>query len=349
MNSNINLKTPTTAFKHKQKDLIENLKISGVDTIVFYNSFHRGDLFTNREFIRSFMEQQPLIQYNYLTDNPEKLLREFKFNYVGGTRELSKSPVGVISSIPKSKTLVLNTHVGAQWGIFCEEGGVNMNTFFRSWQQIAKAYNKITGSNVVFDKPREEYLPRVDYEFCQKNHVDQFVEKTKGKFKILICNNVPFSNQSFKGDMSEFIEPLAKDNPDIMFLLTTRTRLNCENIFYTDDITGINDDCDLLEISYLSTFCNVVIGKNSGPYVFCETYDNLMDSKKTFFSFNKYNKEYINRDTIKETMSYDLSLKCSYNVVGLEVDSSYKDDLSRKDYFSIQRTLQRAVDLYEKA
>ena len=45
------------------------------------------------------------------------------------------------------------------------------------------------------------------------------------------------------------------------------------------------DNNDLNEISYLSTFCDVIIGKESGPFAFCTIKDNLMNENKTFINF----------------------------------------------------------------
>ena len=52
--------------------------------------------------------------------------------------------------------------------------------------------------------------------------------------------------------------------------------------------------------------------KELGPFVFCETYDNYMNKDKTFVSFNTKHKDY---DDIKETMSNGLKIKCKYNAV----------------------------------
>ena len=99
-----------------------------------------------------------------------------------------------------------------------------------------------------------------------------------------------------------------------------------KNISYTSDIIGTKQEPDLQEISYLSTLVDVIIGKNSGPYVFCETYDNYMDKDKTFVSFNTKHKDY---DDIKETMSNGLKIKCNYNTVPiLDIVDKNKDDIN---------------------
>ena len=42
--------------------------------IVFFNHFHRGDLHTNKEYIRQIMQELPDVEFEYLHANPNKLL-----------------------------------------------------------------------------------------------------------------------------------------------------------------------------------------------------------------------------------------------------------------------------------
>lgn len=342
---------PNGLYRPTHQMIEESVKDIEIKKVIFFNKFHRGDLLTQREFVKDLIKQAPDLEYNYLTDNPHKLLFDIDgISYLGSIDELPKNrTLAGVALSPFSNTLYINTHVGMQWGIFTAEGGVNMNTLTRSWYNIAAVFNKYTGRNVSFTKNKEEYLPTIDYNFCKKDSVDNFLNQTKYQFKVLVCNNIPLSNQSFQYNLSDFIEKYARSYPDICFILTTKTNINLDNIVYTDNITGVSDGCDLFEISYLSTFCDVIIGKNSGPYVFCETYNNMMDETKTFFSFNKFNQEKIHRGTIKETMSYQLNLKSNYNVVGIEASGgSDFFDLSIKDSILVEEVFDEIVSLYEK-
>jgi hypothetical protein len=47
------------------------------------------------------------------------------------------------------------------------------------------------------------------------------------------------------------------------------------------------EGCDLNEISYLSTFCNMIIGRGSGPQTFSITKRNLNDPDKIFVFLTK--------------------------------------------------------------
>jgi hypothetical protein len=222
-----------------------------------------------------------------------------------------KNPVVKIEN-----TLYINTWVGSQWDIFCEHGGINMNTFYDQWGLLFKAINKFFDSNLELYSKKEKYLPVIDWNsICQtsKKEIDKWVvPHNKKRKKVLICNNNPISGQSFSSNMQEWIEPLAKSNPDVQFILTDAIDKTMKNISYTYSISTNKNESDLREISYLSTMCDVIIGKNSGPYVYCETYTNYMNKDKKFISYNTKNPQF---DTIKETMSNGVKHLCEYTTV----------------------------------
>jgi hypothetical protein len=136
--------------------------------------------------------------------------------------------------------------------------------------------------------------------------------------------------------MKEHIIPFAEMYPDTHFICTNKfANDGFDNIKFTDDIIGPVDGGDLQEISYLSRYCSVIIGKNSGPYVFCETYDNYMDEEISFVSFNTKHPDY---ETIQETMSNGLDIKCSYNAVPI-----LNNSLTEKDHENIMAAINEAL------
>jgi hypothetical protein len=128
------------------------------------------------------------------------------------------------------------------------------------------------------------------------------------------------SNQSFQSDLQEEINEFAMMFPDFDFITTKKIEAETNNIIATDDIikdeeqynlsTPWNDrntmNCDLNEISYLSRHCKAIIGKNSGPFVFCETRDNFMDEKQHILSFS---------NSPRESMSNGVKTRCWYKLV----------------------------------
>jgi hypothetical protein len=197
---------------------------------------------------------------------------------------------------------------------------------------------KFFKTDLKLNKSKEHYLPRIDFNKINQKAKDNIDKKLKSEYskKVLICNNTPASTQSFTFSIDKEIQEMAQSNPDVWFILTNRILEKEKNISYTADIIDTKQEPDLQEISYLSSYMDVIVGKNSGPFVFCETYDNYMDKDKTFVSFNTKHKDY---DDIKETMSNGLKIKCKYNAVPI-FDIVNKND---KDVKNIVNSLYKTL------
>ena len=76
----------------------------------------------------------------------------------------------------------------------------------------------------------------------------------------------------------DIIENLSNEYKEINFLVTNDSLISNDNVFYTKNIIGLEKD--LFEISYLSTFCDVIIGRSSGPHSFSYIKDNFFNKKK---------------------------------------------------------------------
>ena len=283
-----------------------------MNKIVFFNHYHRGDLHTSKEFVKEVMNKLPDVEFEYWHGNPEIILQE-----IGIGPAAQKTPVLLDKSKALMKTsdaLYINTWVGCQWDVFCKHGGINMHTLYEQWENLYKGINKFFETDLTLNKSKEHYLPRIDFDKINKKAKANIDEKLKNENtkKVLICNNTPASTQSFTFSIDKEIQEMAQSNPDTLFILTNEMLEKEKNISYTSDIIGTKQEPDLQEISYLSSYMDVIVGKNSGPFVFCETYDNYMDKDKTFVSFNTKHKDY---DDIKETMSNGLKIKCKYNAV----------------------------------
>ena len=299
--------------------------------IVFFNHYHKGDLHTHKEFIRHIQSQLPEFTFEYLHKNAEKLTAELGIPLMGSPDDLdNKTPF-----YQDEDTLFVNTWVGCNWDVFCKYGGINMNTIYEEWEGIVDTINETFGTSVKLHKDKEEYLPRISYNDLSIAGIDQYVNSTIGVRKVLVCNNVPQSNQSFSSDMKEHILPFAEMYPETHFICTNKFDTEgATNIVFTGDIVGPVTDGDLQEISYLSTYCDVIVGKNSGPYVFCETYNNYMDDTKTFVSFNTKHPDY---EDVHETMSKDLKINCKYHAVPI-----FSNSLTDKDHENIMSVLNEA-------
>ena len=298
--------------------------------IVFFNHMHKGDLHTHKEFVRQLQFELPDVEFGYLHNNAPKLLAELNIEYLGNPDNFdNKTPFYYDD---ENNTLFVNTWVGCNWDIFCKYGGINMLTLYEQWETIIERVNDVFDAEIVLNPSKEQYLPRIQYSLLDTKRIDETLSDRR---KVLICNNVPQSNQSFASDMREHILPFAEMYPDTDFICTNRFDTDGNtNILFTEDIIGPIEDGDLMEISYISSRCDIIIGKNSGPYVFCETYDNYMDETKTFVSFNSKHPDY---EDVQETMSNSLDIKCNYSAIPI-----FSNNLNDTDHENIMSALNEA-------
>ena len=104
------------------------------------------------------------------------------------------------------------------------------------------------------------------------------------------------------------VESLSSKNLDCLFLLSKKTNIERKNVVFTDDITGIIPD--LLYISQISTHCDVIVGRDSGPYCFTHVKENILNPQKKYICFSG------NRDSGKfySGSKVDFIWSSNYNV-----------------------------------
>ena len=75
--------------------------------IVFFNHYHRGDLHTHKEFVRQIMEEVKDVEYEYLHNNPEKLIIDLGIKTKGSPNRLDSK-----NALYKEKSkLLFLTHI----------------------------------------------------------------------------------------------------------------------------------------------------------------------------------------------------------------------------------------------
>lgn len=257
---------PSTRF------INENMKV------VFYNNYHNGDIHYSKEFIKDIMKKYKAKNYSYYFDLEhvcdKNIIKDCNIKYE------SKIPENILQEEQltiNDDTIYINTWVGQKNKYFVDNIGINLKANYEIYKEIYKKLN-IKLENI------EHYIPNIDYGYFDIKKINHFLEGKEKYIKILISNGITRSGQCDNFDMNEIIDCISSLYKNVLFVLTdSKNRIDKNNIFYTDDI--IDKKCDLNEISYLSTFCDIIIGRSSGPYAFTMTRDNLFNSKKTFICF----------------------------------------------------------------
>jgi hypothetical protein len=271
-------------------------------SICFFCHFHNGDIFHIKSFLKDIMSQIDT-KYYIAHSNSEILTCDMDLEYINlpsfcskfnevyeKNRELNKTHVDLLVGkeytkfVNTDECFYINTWIG---GYFSPENEYtnecSLRGFHKMFQNIYENINQEFGENLQL-KELNEYIPFVDYSKIDCEKIDSFVEKNPYP-KVLICNGPALSKQTvYNSDMSEIIVPLAENNKDKIFICTKKFETESENVKFTDDIFKL-DRCDLNEISYLSKFCYLIVGRNSGPFCFTITKENLNDESKTFLSF----------------------------------------------------------------
>jgi len=248
--------------------------------LYFYNYWHNGDIHYSREFIKDIISKTNFDNYFYAHNNKIGLLKDIK-----ELREIDFFIIGTdklngYDCFYEDSDIFINTWIGKNQMKFTNFG-ININSNYMIYEEIYKFLN------IQLNNDKNTYIPTINFDLIDnKKDIELFFEN-KNNMNVLICNGRVCSGQSTNQNFEPFILKLSKEFTNINFIFTDNSnKVEADNIFYTNDIINIDKkETDLNEISYLSTFCNIIIGRESGPFAFCTIKDNLMNKNKTFINF----------------------------------------------------------------
>jgi hypothetical protein len=270
--------------------------------LCFFQYFHNGDLFSSKEYVRQIIQETDCFNFKYYHFNHEKVLRDLKIPAAGDPLFLGKNGKSIPVIFFNNSSLFINTWIEApvrnNINLNIEKiHGINHYRLRAYWKYIFDILNTSFNTKLSL-KPVEQYVADIDFTYFDVNNIDL---RLTNKKRVLVSNGEVKSNQSFAGTMDNLVVLLALKFPNCEFYCTHKFITTHSNIFFTDDILPTDKEnlkmnlvswtrtnCDLNEISYFSQSCDIIIGRNSGPFIFCLTKNNVFDSSKTFISFNKF-------------------------------------------------------------
>jgi len=146
--------------------------------------------------------------------------------------------------------------------------------------------------NISIEK-EEYYIPKIDFNKIDTTTLikNYFINNKYDKF-ILLCNNKVNSGQSQNFNFDPIIDNISNKYKKFLFIITNETNIKKSNVVHVNDIINKKYD-NLVDIGYLSTKCDIIIGRASGPFCFSHITDNInnennMNRKKMLvFSFEK--------------------------------------------------------------
>lgn len=263
--------------------------------IYFFNTFHNGDVHYSRTYVRDMMNKLGNSEYYYLHNNKPEILKDIQnlkhdnaWNSFDNWVLISKYPISYVNRIIRNNSdLYINTWVGQENWITTKGVNRNRNMRYCSLYSLHEMYEDIYNELSIPINDINHYIPYIDFNYIEKYNIDRFMSNNK-KFehKVLIVNNEPRTVR-IQMEMELIVNKLSEKYKNILFILTNKTSIRKENVAYTNDIIQLSSD--LNEIGYLSKYCDIIVGRPSGPYCFCMNKDTFVENK-TFLTIsdNKY-------------------------------------------------------------
>lgn len=250
--------------------------------VVFYNHFGTGDLWASREFVRVLIDLIDADNYYYahakdhhiFFDIPNLIYKQLD------DKCLLREPYVICGN-----TLYINTWIGWAYGKYVFPGvSVTLDNYKRMFNDALHSL----GATFQFCKNNFDYVPKPDYRFLKDEYVDnvnRFVFQNMDKTLVLISNGEVQSNQAFNFDFMPIISELAVTYEDSILIITEDYLGKPENVYLANDIIGKTEGTELPEISYLSQYVDIIIGRSSGPFVFAQTVQNYSNPDMSLLSF----------------------------------------------------------------
>jgi hypothetical protein len=250
-----------------------------IENLVFYNHWQNGDIHVSREFVKFFIDHIPSRNYIYLNHKSPELLKD-----IPQLRVEEEGLIYLDNDSPfmwnlHTGTLCLNTWYGVS-PVFKDTASCTIDTLYHLFNTHL---NKIFNTNINPLK-LPDFIPSIDYSYFKIEGIKKYLSLNKNP-RILICNGAVVSKQSKNFSFNDIVKTIAVNYPSVDFIMTEKFLSQQDNILFTDDIIA-KDGNDLNEISYLSKWCDSIIGRSSGPYIYSMVKENLMNPEKTFVCFS---------------------------------------------------------------
>lgn len=257
------------------------------EQVLFYNQFGAGDVFESREFIKAWIKLVPAKRYCYSHGKSKRILLDIPEIEHKEFNQFMDSMRGVWDDL--NGNLYVNTWIGRNSRYVLPGIGCTVEKLFEMHNEMLRTYNlgQLPGNPI-------DYIPDIDYSVYNIKKANAFVRRHSEE-KIFIDNGLVQSMQAENFDFKEIICEVANNHKDKCFITTHLLNpsgdvLRANNVYNTDFIIGSLYGFDLPEVSYVSTFCSTLIGRNSGPHVFSQVKKNVMDETKKLLSFTYHPK-----------------------------------------------------------
>jgi len=264
--------------------------------VVFINYYNKGDIHASRGFVRQIIKKvksiDGSISFSYAHKHSCDLLIDvdglgFEPDALWDVRnECSK-----LHQDPQYKgickindSVYISTWYAQQNYKYMNKYGITIDALYEAMDDSCKELWNFSLSDISDDP--STFFPIIDYSKFKIDDANEWLKSHSSK-KIFVANGPALSGQAINFNLSNVIEKIANIYTDHIFLLTDHQekKINLSNVYYTKDIINKNSNCDINENAYLSSHCDIIIGRGSGPSSFAMNYENLFLKNKKFIYF----------------------------------------------------------------
>ena len=252
--------------------------------IVFYNHFHNGDIHVSREFVRrlsdAFRNRFPDVNISYSHRN--------NGNCIADIPGLGYNQVPINwneheGTFVRGDTIFINTWYAQRHFHYMNTYGITFDCLYVMFDEMCKNHFNFTLAEL--EPNPEKWFPKIDFSKYEISAAKNFLDNKPGK-KVLVANGNALSGQADNFPMIPIITNLAAMHPDMTFILTNNeSSLPLPNMIYSSSIIQKNT-FDLNENGFVSSYCDVIIGRASGAYTFSFVQENLFERPKRHICFS---------------------------------------------------------------
>lgn len=270
--------------------------------IVFFELRHYGDLHITRNFVRYVMENIPANEYVYVLECDSHVLSDFD-NIRFEVYDPIIHPFFMYDSWKIiDDTLYVNTSCGTNNMSFFQ--GTRIQTAYAIFKHYLK---QLCNHNLTEDI--SVFVPFINFERFDISSVESFMSACEYDRAVMFVNGETQSGQVLNFDMYPVLQILAAEFSRILFLVSNPIEslsyrhgtMLCKeqsafkyhpgkNIKVCKDILSLPGN-DIVETSYFTHFCELIVGRSSGVYTLSIERNNIVSNPKKFVCFSHYERD----------------------------------------------------------
>lgn len=289
--------------------------------VVFFNYYHNGDIHVSRRLVYHIMNKvrqiDPTVQFAYGHRNSPDLLADID-GLAFDPLALSIVRNDHTGLMVLGDTIYFNTWYAQQNFKYMNRYGITIDSLYSAFDDSCKSLWGFSLDQITTDP--QLFFPAINYDKFFIQEAKNWISNNQQK-KIFVSNGAALSGQAHNFSLTNIVNSVAKNHSDKIFILSNRDmRTDAPNIVYSSDIIKKNGS-DLNENSFLSLYCDTIIGKASGTFSFAMTQDNLFHRNTKFLAFCNLPTSSANKFWLSDKLRDKVNYRAQF-IVSNEIDEN---------------------------